>query len=89
MKAMERRITVKVSMAKPLSEQVKAVSVYLDEMFEELDLPEDVIMHLSEQRVLHGKKMRALTYRILWGFQGPPEHRSDEEKDSTKKAANA
>lgn len=89
MKAMEKRVTVKVSTAKPLSEQVKAVSLYLEEMSEELDLPDDVIMHLSEQRIFEGKKMRALTYRILWGFQGTPVDHHEDQKDSPKKAVNA
>ena len=89
MKAMERRITVKVSTDKPLSEQVKAVSLYLEEMSDELDLPEDVIMQLSEQRVFQGKNVRALTYRILWGFRGTPVDHADGKKDSPKKAANA
>ena len=71
-KAMERRITVNVSLTKPLSEQLKIVSHCLEEMSEELELPEDVIVHLSAQRVLHRKRMRELTYRILWGFRGVP-----------------
>jgi len=89
MKAMEKRITVKVSTAKPLSEQVKAVSLFLEEMSEELALPEDVMMHLTEQRVFPGRHMRSLTYRILWGFQGESAQDPQGEKDSPKKAANA
>lgn len=70
--AMERRITVNVSLTKPLSEQLKIVSHCLEEMSEELELPEDYIVHLSTQRVLHRKKVRELTYRVLWGFRGVP-----------------
>lgn len=68
--AMEKRITVNVSLTKPLAEQLKIVSHCLEEMSEELELPEDFILHLSGQRVLQRKRMRELTYRILWGFRG-------------------
>lgn len=69
---MERRFTVNVPLTKPLSEQLRIVSDCLEEMSEELELPEDYIVHLSAQRVLRRKRMRELTYRVLWGFRGVP-----------------
>jgi len=80
---MERRITVNVSLTKPLAEQLEIVSHCLEEMSEELELPEDFILHLSGQRVLHRKMMRELTYRILWGFRGSQEGDPHQDEDSS------
>ena len=82
-KTMERRITVNVSLAKTLSEQLRIVSHCLEEMSEELELPEDYIVHLSAQRVFHRKRMRELTYRVLWGFRGVPVGDPHEDEDFT------
>jgi hypothetical protein len=86
---MERRITVNVSLTKPLSEQLKIVSDSLEEMSEALELPEDHIVHLSAQRVRHRKKMRELTYRVLWGFRGVPVRDSHKDDDFPETEGNA
>lgn len=86
---MERRITVNVSLTKPLSEQLKIVSDSLEEMSEELDLPEDHIVHLSAQRVVRRKKMRELTYRVLWGFRGVPVRDPHKDDDFPETEGNA